>query len=205
MNETQQSGRVVGYVRVSSAAQNPARQYEALGDVSLSPRTGKPLVFEDRVSGKTADRPGLDALLEYVREGDTVRVASMDRLARNLLDLRGIVTDLTEQGVSVEFVKEGQRFGFGARDASATLLLNIMGAVAEFERELISERQKEGIALAKQRGVYKGRVAALKPEQVTEARRLVDHGVPKSKIARDLGVSRATLYSALSGTGTYAA
>lgn len=182
-------GQTVGYVRVSSTDQNEARQVEAL--------SGADRLFTDKVSGKNTERPALAQMLAYVREGDTVRVASLDRLARNLDDLRRLVTDLTAKGVRVEFVKEGLTFT-GEDNAMARLLLSVMGAFAEFERSLIRERQAEGIAVAKANGVYKGRAKALTAEQVAEARESIAQGIPKAKVARDLGVSRQTLYSALS-------
>lgn len=184
------SGQVVGYVRVSSVGQNPERQVEALA--------GCERLFTDRLSGKNADRPALTELVGYVRDGDTVRVASLDRLARNLDDLRRLVTDLTGKGVRVEFIKEGLTFT-GEDSAMSKLLLSVMGAFAEFERSLIRERQAEGIAVAKANGVYKGRKPALTVQQVSEAQERVSAGVPKAKVARDLGVSRQTLYSALAG------
>jgi DNA invertase Pin-like site-specific DNA recombinase len=154
-------------------------------------------VFLDKQSGKSAaDRPELTAALDYVREGDTLRVPSMDRLARNLADLLSIVRGLTDKGVRVEFVKEAQTFT-GDDDAVSMLLLSLLGAVAAFERELIRERQAEGIAIAKANGVYKGRKPALTAEQVAHARQRVSDGITKTRVARDLGVSRQTLYSAL--------
>jgi DNA invertase Pin-like site-specific DNA recombinase len=182
------SGQVVGYVRVSSTDQNEARQVEAL--------TGTDRLFVDKLSGKNTERPALTEMLGYVREGDTVRVASLDRLARNLDDLRRLVTDLTAKGVRVEFIKEVLTFT-GEANPMSKLLLSMLGAVAEFERELIRERQAEGIAIAKAKGVYKGRKPALSPEQVDQARERVTQGIPKAVVARDLGVSRQTLYSAL--------
>jgi DNA invertase Pin-like site-specific DNA recombinase len=138
-------------------------------------------------------------MLDWVREGDTVRVASLDRLARNLDDLRRLVSELTAAGVRVEFLKEGLTFT-GEDSAMSKLLLSVMGAFAEFERSLIRERQAEGIALAKARGVYRGRAKALTPDQVADARQRIADGVPKAVVARDLGVSRQTLYSALSSS-----
>lgn len=183
------TGQVVGYGRVSSTSQNEARQVESLA--------GCDRVFLDKASGKsTAHRPELSAALDYVREGDTLKVPSMDRLARNLEDLLSIVRGLTERGVRVEFIKEGQTFT-GEDSPMATLLLSLLGAVASFERALIRERQAEGIALAKERGVYKGRKPSLSAEQVAYARERVADGIPKAKVARDLGVSRQTLYTAL--------
>jgi DNA invertase Pin-like site-specific DNA recombinase len=182
------TGQIVGYVRVSSIDQNEARQVGAL--------EGADRLFVDKMTGKSAQRPALAELLAFVREGDTVRVTSLDRLARNLDDLRRLVSDLTAKGVRVEFIKEGLTFT-GDDSAMSRLLLSVMGAFAEFERSLIRERQAEGIAIAKANGVYKGRKRALTPEQVAVARERVSGGVPKAAVARDLGVSRQTLYAAL--------
>ena len=139
-------GQRIGYVRVSSFDQNPERQLEQVGVDKL---------FTDKVSGKDTKRPELDALLAFVREGDTVVVHSMDRLARNLDDLRRMVQTLTKRGVCIEFVKEKPPTFTGEDSSLAKLMLSVMGAFAEFERALVRERQREGIALAKQRGVYR--------------------------------------------------
>jgi DNA invertase Pin-like site-specific DNA recombinase len=181
------SGQRVGYVRVSTLDQSTARQ---LDGIALD------RVFEDKASGKDADRPQLEALIGFVRDGDTVLVHSMDRLARNLEDLRRLVRRLTDKKVRVEFVKEQLTFT-GEDSAMANLLLNMMGAFAEFERELIRERQREGIALAKQRGAYRGRVRSLTATQVDDLRARVAAGVPKSVLAREFGVSRETVYAYL--------
>ena len=147
-------------------------------------------------------RPELEALVDFVREGDTVVVHSMDRLARNLDDLRAIVAKLTAKGVAVHFVTEQLTFT-GEDGAVAKLMLSVMGAFAEFERSLIRERQREGIELAKARGAYRGRKRSLSDDQVAEARRRIGDGVPKAVLARELGVSRETLYQALrAGPGT---
>ncbi len=153
--------------------------------------------FIEYASGKDVKRPQLDAMLEYVREHDTVVVHSMDRLARNLDNLRGLVQQLTDKGVTVEFIKEGLTFT-GEDAPMPRLLLSIMGAVAEFERALIKERQREGIAQAKKRGVYatKGRTK-LTPAQITEIRQRVTQRESKSQLAREYGISRATLYQYL--------
>ena len=129
----------IGYVRVSSFDQNPERQLENV-------EVGK--VFIDKASGKDTQRPELEALQAFVREGDTVVVHSMDRLARNLDDLRHLVQKLTKRGVRIEFVKESLVFT-GEDSPMANLMLSVMGAFAEFERALIRERQREGIDLAK--------------------------------------------------------
>lgn len=177
-------GQRVGYIRVSSVDQNPDRQ---LADVPYD------RVFTDRVSGRSTDRPQLDTLLHYVREGDTVIVHSMDRLARNLEDLRRLVRELTGRGVRIQFVKENLIFT-GEDTPMATLLLSVMGAMAEFERALIQERQREGIALAKQRGVYQGRQWALTPDQAEDLRQQAAAGATKSELARAFGIGRASVY-----------
>ncbi|MBR8304679.1 MULTISPECIES: recombinase family protein [Burkholderia cepacia complex] len=180
-------GHRIGYVRVSSFDQNPERQLEHI-------QVDK--VFTDKASGKDTQRPQLDALLSFVREGDTVVVHSMDRLARNLDDLRRLVQSLTQRGVCIEFTKEHLTFT-GEDSPMANLMLSVMGAFAEFERALIRERQREGIALAKQRGAYRGRKKALAPERVAELRRRVAAGEKKAQLAREFGISRETLYQYL--------
>ena len=172
----------------SSAGQNPARQLDGV-EVDR--------IFTNTVSGKSAARPQLQAMLAYVRDGDTVLVHSMDRLARNLDDLRRLVRELTGRGVAVQFVKE--QLTFTAEDAPmATLLLSVLGAFAEFERALIRERQLEGIALAKARGAYTGRKPSLTSGQAEALRARAAAGEPKAALAREFGISRQTLYSYLS-------
>lgn len=178
------SGQRIGYVRVSTVGQNTDRQLDGM---KLD------RVFEDKASGKSADRPELAALLSHVREGDVVVIHSMDRLARNVDDLRKIVKDLTDRGVRVEFVKEGLTFT-GEDSPMSELMLTMLGAVAQFERSLIRERQLEGIALAKREGKYKGRTKALTAEQVADLREQASSGKPKTELARTFGVSRQTVY-----------
>ncbi|WP_019012211.1 recombinase family protein [Deinococcus aquatilis] len=184
------NGQRIGYIRVSSFDQNPDRQ---LNGLNLA-RT-----FTDLASGKDTQRPQLKILLEFVREGDTVVVHSMDRLARNLDDLRQLVNSLTKRGIRVAFVKEGLTFT-GEESPMSTLLLSVMGAFAEFERALIRERQREGIALARKQGKYRGRKKALSPEQIEQLRTRIQAGEPKAMLARELGISRETLYRALKST-----
>jgi DNA invertase Pin-like site-specific DNA recombinase len=181
-------GLRVGYIRVSRVRQNPARQLDGVE---------ADRVFTDTVSGKSATRPQLQAMLAYVRDGDTVIVHSMDRLARNLDDLRRLVRELTGRGVAIQFVKE--QLTFTAEDSPmATLLLSVLGAFAEFERALIRERQLEGIALARARGVYMGRKPSLTSGQAEALRARAAAGEPKAALAREFGISRQTLYSYLS-------
>jgi len=194
MSKQTHKGQLIGYVRVSSLEQNTERQLE-----------GETLdkTFTDKASGKDTERPQLQAALEYIREGDTLVCHSMDRLARNVEDLRRIVRELTARGVAVRFAKENLTFT-GDDSPMANLLLTMLGAVAEFERSLIRERQREGIAIAKEKGVYRGRKAALSPEQV-EALRAQDaanRGKGRAELAREYGISRDTLYHYLDLKGT---
>jgi DNA invertase Pin-like site-specific DNA recombinase len=177
-------GQRIGYIRVSTVEQNATRQLEGL---ELDQR------FLDKVSAKDTERPGLKTMLEFVRRDDIVIVHSMDRLARNLDDLRDIVRKLTQKGVKVQFIKENLVFS-GDDSAMSQLLLSVMGAFAEFERSLIKERQREGIELAKKRGAYQGRQKCLTSEQVSMVSDAIRSGVAKARIARNLGVSRETIY-----------
>jgi len=175
-------------VRVSTVDQNTVRQLDGI-EVER--------IFTDKASGKDTTRPKLDELIAFVRAGDTVLVHSMDRLARNLDDLRRLVRTLTGKGVRVEFVKESLTFT-GEDSPMATLLLSVMGAFAEFERALILERQREGIAAAKQRGgVYTGRKPTLTAEQAQQLRERIATGEKKSALAKEFGISRETVYSYL--------
>ncbi|KZS70064.1 transposase [Mycobacterium kansasii] len=180
------NGQRVGYVRVSTVDQNTARQLDGL----TVDRT-----FTDHASGKDTDRPALTECLGYVREGDELVVHSMDRLARSLVDLRRTVDDLTARGVKVTFVKENLSFTRDSADPCAVLMLSVMGAVAEFERSLTLERQREGIAIAKQAGKYKGRKASLTDEQAAAVSRRLTEGESATALADEYGVSRATVYN----------
>jgi len=188
---THTPGQLIGYVRVSTADQNPARQLDALGDVDK--------LFTDELSGKDRARPELTEMIDYARAGDTVRVKSPDRLSRSTIDLLSIIKELKAKGVAVEFVDNPQ---LNTDDKMGSFMLTILAAVAEMERATIRERQAEGILLAKERGVY-DRGPKLTGEQISEARERINLGVPKAVVARDLGVSRSTIYAALAGTGRY--
>lgn len=181
------TGQRIGYIRVSTFEQNPERQLDAV----KVDRT-----FTDNASGKDIKRPQLEALMSFARCGDSVIVHSMDRLARNLDDLRRIVQTLTQRGVHIEFVKEHLCFT-GEDSPMANLMLSVMGAFAEFERSLIRERQREGIALAKQRGVYRGRKKSLSDQDIKLLQHRVAAGEQKSTLAREFGISRETLYQYL--------
>jgi DNA invertase Pin-like site-specific DNA recombinase len=178
------AGKTIGYIRVSTVEQNTSRQLEG---IALDKE------FTDKCSGKDTKRPSLQLMLDYVRDGDIVYVHSMDRLARNLEDLRKIVSLLAEKKVRIHFVKESLIFN-GEDSPMANFMLNIMGAFAEFERALIRERQKEGIAIAKKDGKYRGRSKCLTPEQLQEIKQLVADRYKKTEIAERFGISRDTLY-----------
>jgi DNA invertase Pin-like site-specific DNA recombinase len=182
------AGQRIGYVRVSSADQNTERQLEGVA---------VDRVFTDKASGKNVQRVELQSALKYVRAGDTLVCHSMDRLARNAEDLLKTVRELTERAVAVEFVKEHLTFSADQTDPMAQLMLTMMAGFAQFERQLIRERQREGIAVAKTKGVYKGRKPSLTPSQVVQVRARVAEGVPKSTVAKDAGISRETLYQYL--------
>lgn len=179
---------LVGYARVSTIDQNPDRQIEKLESLNVEK------LFVDKASGKNTSRPGFQAMMNYVREGDVLVICSMDRLARNLFDLLSITKELQEKGVTVRFLKENIDLSpTGETSAISKLLLSMMGAVAEFERSLIKERQREGIALAKAKGIYRGR-KPLDPTIIQEAQKLIAQGIPKAKVARDLKIGRTSLY-----------
>jgi len=181
-------GQRVGYIRLSTVDLNTERQ---LVGIELD------RVFTDKASGKDVKRPQLKAALEYLRDGDTLVVHSLDRLARNAEDLLRIVRELTEQGVAVEFVKNKLTFSGDSADPMSKLMLTMLAGFATFERDLIRERQREGIALAKAKGVYKDRRKALKPEEAVQLRDMADAGMPKAELARTYGISRETVYSYL--------
>lgn len=199
------TGKTIGYIRVSSIDQNTARQLE-----------GIPLdkVFTEKASGRDTNRPQLQEMLEYIREGDTLLVHSLDRLARSLVDLRHLVTGLTDRGVRVEFRREGMVFD-GKETAMGTFLLNMMGGFAEFERARAHERQLEGIAIAKCcttcgklredhehsnhkfKNKYTGRMPAVRPGngKLDIIERLRAQGATVTEMARQAKVSRQTVYT----------
>ena len=178
---------VVGYRRVSSSDQTLDRQ-----DLGAVEKT-----FEEKLSGATAsDRPALQELLGWVREGDSVIVYSIDRLARNLQDLLNIVSTLNAKGVSIHFIKDNLTFPPEGTDGASKLYLSILGAVAEFERSIIKERQREGIAKAKVKGVYKGRKPTIDRGRILALR---NEGKSTYQIAETMGISRMTVHRALNG------
>jgi len=185
---TPNNGHDVGYIRVSSFSQNTDRQLDGL---ELE-RT-----FEEKASAKDADRPVLKECMDYLRAGDCLHVHSIDRLARNLMDLQKIVQILNKKGVSITFHKENLTFTGNGDNPMNKLMLQMMGAFAEFERALIKERQREGIAKAQQKGIRFGRKPILDDEQVEKIKTRVAGGETKSALAKEYGISRQTLYTAL--------
>jgi len=175
----------VGYIRVSTVDQNTARQEESLNSHQLDK------IFTDKVSAKDTNRPQLQDMLDYIREGDTVYVSSIDRLARNMSNLRELVDGFKAQGITLVFVKENLTFTSDSSDPMSELMLNLLGSFASFERSLIKERQLEGIALAKTKGVYKGR-----KESIDRARfqQLVADGKTPVTIQKELGLSKSSFY-----------
>ncbi len=178
----------LGYKRVSTIDQSTDRQ---LIDVKCD------RIFEDKLSGKDRNRPQLDLLLSILRDGDTVHVHSMDRLARNTRDLLNIVDEINTKGVTLYFHKENLVFVSNKKDPYQQLMMTMLGAVAELERSLILERQKEGIAIARAKGMYKGGKNKLSDEQVIELHQMHINGMAIAKIARYFNITRPTVYGYL--------
>ena len=191
---------LVFYARVSSKGQNLARQLARAKEVEADK------VFTDKLSGKTTDRPGLKALMKYVREDDTVEVVSLDRLSRNYKDIQRLVQELKNKGVSliVDDLPQTHTGNNLVDQFMLDMMINLMGFVAQNEREKIRERQRQGIEQAKKRGVYKGRPFKYAPNSNDREGRLVYEKIKqeylkgnyKSKVqlAKDNGVSRQQLY-----------
>lgn len=181
------TGQRVGYRRTSTIDQNTARQLD-----------GVPLdkVFEDKLSGKDRNRPQLSLCLEFLREGDTLIVHSLDRLGRNVRDLLDIVGELTTKGVTVSFLHPALSFS-GDDSPINKLLFLLLAGFAEMERSLILERQREGVAIAKKAGRYKGRTPAIRIDngKLAELTELAAEGTKVAEMARAVGVSRQTVYS----------
>lgn len=178
------TGKRIGYVRVSTSDQNPDRQLEG---IQLDKK------FIDYASAKSTNRPQLKYMLDFVREDDIILVHSMDRLARNLKDLRDLVDSLVKQKIQVHFIKENLQFN-GQDSAMSTLLLSLMGAFAEFEYAFIKERQREGIAVAKRQGKFRGSKHKLDGEKIELLKKRMQSRDSKSQIAQEFGISRFTLY-----------
>jgi DNA invertase Pin-like site-specific DNA recombinase len=175
----------IGYIRVSTVQQNTERQ---LLNIELDK------TFTDKCSGKDTNRPQLKLLIEYARQGDIIHVHDISRMARNTEDLLRLVKDFTQQGISLKFHKEHLEFN-GKNSPMQQLMLTMLGGIYQFERSMILERQREGIALAKLKGKYKGKPV----NQIlhTQIQDLFGQGLNKMQIAKQLGCSRPTVYKAL--------
>lgn len=180
---------LVGYARVSTVGQSLDTQLQALAECST--------IFQEKVSGARDDRPQLAQLLNFVREGDVVLVTKLDRLARNTRHLLEISEYLQSKQVTLRILN----LGINTSTPTGKLMLTMIGAIATFERELMLERQAEGIELAKQRGVYKGRkpTAMARGEEVVA---LADRGLAKTEIARQTGISLSSVQRILKTAAT---
>ena len=176
-----------GYSRVSTEDQRLDPQHDALS------RAGCEVIYSDHISGTRTERPELTRLLEELEEGDSVVVWRLDRLGRSLPHLIELVAEFGERGVHFTSLSES----IDTSNAGGELIFHMLGALAQFERSLISERTKAGLASAKARGSLLGRPKRLSPQQVAHAKDLVSQGRAKREVARLLRVSPATLYRAL--------
>ena len=177
----------IGYIRVSTVDQNTARQLEGL---TLDK------VYTDKCSGKDKNRPQLTIMLEHLRAGDTVHVHDISRMARNVGDLLELVESLKAKGVTLKFYKENMTFTADANDAMQDLMLTMLGGIYQFERSMMLERQREGIAKAKAEGKYKGRKPTAKAK-ATEVLAMHAEGVGATEIAKRLSIGRASVYRIL--------
>lgn len=185
MHRMTTNGQKIGYIRVSSIEQNTESQKSLLGNVGLDK------VFEEKLSGKNTDRPQLKAMLDYVREGDTVYVKDLSRLARNTKDLLDIVEYLNNKGVGLFSIKENidTSTNFGK------LMLTFLGAIYEFERANLLERQRDGIAVAKKQGKYKGRKQVPKPANFKEVyQKWINRQITSISAIRELNISEYAFY-----------
>lgn len=173
----------VGYIRVSSVDQNLARQEETMKKYSVEK------VYSEKVSAKDTNRPKLQEMLEYVREGDTVVIHDFSRLARSTKDLLEIVELLQEKNVTLVSHKES----IDTSTPTGKLMLTMIGAINEFERANLLERQREGIAIAKSEGKYKGRKEVKIDNFEERYNRYLNRELNKTQLAKELGISRPTL------------
>ena len=174
---------LIGYARVSTQGQDLTAQLEALGAIAVDK------LFQEKASGVKTDRPQLAALLDYVREGDTVVACKLDRIARSTRHLLEIVDVLDSKGVSFRILN----IALDTSTPTGKLMLSMLAAISQFEREMMLERQREGIALAKQEGVYKGRKATAR-EKGDRMLELLADGLTKDAVAAELGVNVSSVY-----------
>lgn len=176
-------GKNIAYIRVSTIDQNEARQKEALQPYNIDKW------FIEKASGKDTKRPKLQEMLDYIREDDTVYVEEFSRLGRSTADLLAIVHQFEDLGAKFISIKEK----FDTKTPAGKLQMTMMAAIAEFEREMILERQREGIAIAKAAGKYKGRKAITVPNIGEYYEKYMTRKGTKTSIASELGISRTTL------------
>ena len=174
-------GKQIGYIRVSTVEQNTARQ---LDGVELDK------VFIDKCSGKDRERPELKALISFIREGDTIHVHDISRMARNIADLQSLIETINSLGCTIRFHKEGLTFTGSSSDPMQKLMLQMLGAVYEFEREMLLERQREGIEKAKAAGKFKGRKRSVDRQKVIDA---LNSGLSIRKVASELSIAPSTV------------
>lgn len=177
-------GDFLGYARVSTRDQNLEMQLDALNEA------GCVRIFSDKVSGTQADRPELNKMLEYARPGDTIVVWKLDRFGRNLRDLLDQINALDERGVGFKSLGDN----LDTTSPGGRLIFHVFGAMAQYERDMLSERTRAGLKAARARGRVGGRRRAFTDEQVAVARDLYDKGNTVSSIGKTLGVSRGTIY-----------
>lgn len=180
----------IGYIRVSTAEQNTARQEVLMQELGVDK------IFLDRMSGKNTNRPELAAMMDFVRQGDTVVVESISRFARNTRDLLELVDKLRAK--EVEFISKKE--AIDTTTPSGKFMLTIFGAVAELEREYILQRQKEGIAIAKTNGVYKGRKPIERPNFDVVVKMWRSGEISASEAMRQLEMTSSTFYRKVKGT-----
>ena len=176
---------IFNYIRVSTILQNTERQ---LLDVPCD-RT-----YEDKLSGKDTNRPQFQLMMSNLRSGDVVNVHSLDRVGRNTKDILEIVETIKSIGATIHFHKENLKFDGSKSDLYSDLMLTILSGFATFERNIILERQREGIAIAKAKGKYKGAKRKLTDEQLNELKIDFDEGIPKTEIAKKFGITRSYVY-----------
>jgi len=179
---------ILGYARVSTTDQDLAGQQQRLT------AAGAFRVFTDVISGKTFDRPGLTALLDHLRPGDTLAVVRLDRLGRSLRELLDVVETLHQRGVALRSLEEQ----LDTASAAGELVFHVFGALAQFERRLIAERTRDGLATARAKGRRPGR-PPLDPDKREAALLLVQSGMSPTKAAQQIGLGRSTLYRELQG------
>ena len=175
---------LIGYARVSTQDQNLTLQREALINA------GCEKVFEDKVSGTRADRPGLSKTLEMLREGDTLVVWKLDRLGRSVKQLVDMVSELNKQGIQFKSLTDSIDTG----TTSGRFFFHVMASLAEMERELTIERPRAGLEVAKKLGRKGGRKPKMTDSKIESAKKLLSSGVPPKEVAKNLGVSVSTLY-----------